>query len=274
MNDRADLTTHPDYDAAKRRDGSIDGSRKLVGAVVNAIDIIEYLGKTGGRVGVTQIASSLNINRSTCFNILKTLTARNLVTFDLTLKKYALGVGIASLARSALDPGDRLDVVKPEMIKVAREFQLVVSCWRRADRKRIVLVDRADPETSIRIYMSIGQRLPVLSGATGRLLLAYDAIGAADCEELFFPVRWHKKPSLASLQSEAEMVREQGWAIDDGKFLKGVTTIAVPMMNANEEVEYICCGTAFEGHLSPTKIEELAKRLQTISDIDRGTRVI
>ncbi len=274
MSDHGDLTTYPDHNAAGQPGGSANVKIKLVGSVVNAIDIIEYLGQIGRRVGVTQIASSLKMNRSTCFNILKTLAARNLVTFDPTSKTYVLGLGLASMARNALDPINRLDAIRPETSRVAREFQLVVSCWRRASRNRIVLVERADPETSVRIHMSIGQRLPVLSGATGRILLAYDAIAETDLEALFATVQWHKKPSLDQLRSETELVRNQGWAIDKGEFLNGVTTIGVPLLNAVQEVEYMCCGTTFEGHLSPARIKDLAQRLLGISDIDRRARTL
>ena len=43
----------------------------VVRPVSNAVGILKYLGRTGNAETVTNIARTLNINTSTCFNILR-----------------------------------------------------------------------------------------------------------------------------------------------------------------------------------------------------------
>src|ERR1700694_5800610 len=59
---------------------------KLVKPVDNAIRIMRHLSISGRAHTLTRIARDLGINPSTCFNILRTLTAAHMIEFDLEAK--------------------------------------------------------------------------------------------------------------------------------------------------------------------------------------------
>src|SRR3546814_3311432 len=62
--------------------------RTVVGAVVNAAAILRHLGASEEPQGVTAIAQALSLSASSCFNILRTLAAEDLVEFDSRRKLY------------------------------------------------------------------------------------------------------------------------------------------------------------------------------------------
>ena len=55
---------------------------KLVGALASGLAIVRYLAVAGAPVGVSRIARHLELNASTCYNLLKTLVHERLVVFD------------------------------------------------------------------------------------------------------------------------------------------------------------------------------------------------
>ena len=63
---------------------------KLVGALSSGLKILRYLASSSTPIGVTRIAKDLELNASTCFNLLKTLVHERLVTFDESTKTYSM----------------------------------------------------------------------------------------------------------------------------------------------------------------------------------------
>src|SRR5690606_24281609 len=63
-----------------------------VPAVVTTISIIEFLLKDEWESAtMTEISENLDINKSTCFRILRTLETLEYIKFDENTKKYSLG---------------------------------------------------------------------------------------------------------------------------------------------------------------------------------------
>jgi DNA-binding IclR family transcriptional regulator len=72
-----------------------------VPAVSRAIAILRLLGKAKEPMGVNAIAQALDLIPSTCLHILRTLVEERLIAVDSETKRYRLGMGMLTLARSA-----------------------------------------------------------------------------------------------------------------------------------------------------------------------------
>ena len=70
---------------------------KLVKPVDNAIRIMRHLSISGRAHTLTRIARDLGINPSTCFNILRTLTAAHMIEFDLEGKILQANDAVSTL---------------------------------------------------------------------------------------------------------------------------------------------------------------------------------
>jgi carbon-monoxide dehydrogenase medium subunit len=73
----------------------------VVPAVARAVRILTYLGRQGGRgATLAQIHRALGLNKSTCYNILKTLEHVGFLNYAPASKQYTLGTAIFRLGRS------------------------------------------------------------------------------------------------------------------------------------------------------------------------------
>jgi len=199
---------------------------KEVGAVVAATRILRFLATHRRPAGVTEVARSLALNPSTCFNILRTLAAEGLVAFDPVAKTYSPGLGLAELAASALDGVDAVRVVRPHLEALADSFGVTMTLWLRAGPDRVVLVDRAEGSAMVRIHMNIGQRLPLLIGALGRCMAAHAGLPEEELARRYALLRSDALPPFATFLRQVAQARRDGYATDVNNFVSGITTVS------------------------------------------------
>lgn len=199
---------------------------KQVGAVVAATRILRFLATHRRPAGVTEVARTLALNPSTCFNILRTLADEGLVIFDAETKGYSPGLGLAELAASALDGVGAVRVVRPHLEALADRFGVTMTLWLRAGADRVVLVDRAEGRSMVRIHMSIGQRLPMLIGALGRCMAAHAGLAEDDLARRYAGLRADALPPFETFLRQVAQARRQGYAVDADSFVSGITTVS------------------------------------------------
>lgn len=229
-----------------------------VGSVVQALKILRHLSELRQPQGVTAVSRQLGISPSSCFNLLRTLAGEQFVTFDATRKTYAVGPELARLARLGEGDDPLVGAALPRMQELASRFRSASGLWRLAERRRLVLVASADSDLATRLHMTLGQRLPMLIGAMGRCVAAHSGLGAAQLKEGFAQLRWERPPSFARYGREVRAARSAGWAIDDGDFMRGLTTVAAPVLDGRGVVRYCVANTVFQGQLDKGEVLELA----------------
>src|ERR1700761_3718434 len=145
-------------DAMRPKDTSRPASepRPLVGSVVQAVQVLRLLGAADKPQGVSSIAKRLNISASSCFNILKTLAAEDLATFDNVTRTYRLGFGAVELARRAMSRDEVVDAAHDAMEHLAAEHDAAVGLWRVGANGRRTLVALHENQATMRIHMVIG----------------------------------------------------------------------------------------------------------------------
>ena len=108
---------------------------------------------------MTQVARDLNINPSTCFNLLRTLVHEGLVVFNPDTKTYQIGLGLVEIAHSALNGASLVRLVQPLLDKISVENQVTLTLWQKMQDDRVMLIANSGPGSVISINMNIGQRL-------------------------------------------------------------------------------------------------------------------
>jgi len=199
---------------------------KEVGAVVAATRILRFLATLRRPAGVSEVARSLTLNPSTCFNILRTLVAEGLLMFDPAAKTYAPGLGMAELAAAALDGGGAVRMARPHLEALAQRFGVTMTLWLRAGTDRVVLVDRAEGSAVVRVQMSIGQRLPMLIGALGRCMAAHAGLPQEELARRYAALRADALPPFATFLRQVTQAKRQGFAVDADNFVVGITTVS------------------------------------------------
>src|SRR5436190_8870465 len=188
---------------AKSPDGDADTAGK-VGSVVQALSILRYIARTREPAGVTAIARALQINPSSCFNILRTLVAEGFLERDDQAKTYTLGVAPLDLARSVIDENGAFPYLRPDMQRVADTFSVTTTLWRMTRSERWVLVGLTESLALARIHMNVGQRLPLYCGAMGRVLAAHRVLPQQEMLSRIRLVRWFRAPSVEEYLGQIE----------------------------------------------------------------------
>lgn len=232
---------------------------KVVGAVVNAAKIMRFLRATGGPATVTQITRGVEINPSTCFNILRTLIQEDFVQFDSTSKTYQLSLGLVGLAHGALEYSSQLHILKPLIEELAHKHRMTAAIWRRVSDNRMMLVAAAESDAPIRIYARAGSRSPLLLGASGRVLTAYSSLDRPALKERFEELRLARPLDFETYLEQLDEVRRTGYAIDDGYVTPGTITIAVPVLESSDTVNFACAAILFNGQYDDKQLAAITE---------------
>jgi DNA-binding IclR family transcriptional regulator len=257
--------------ASKNTGAKVAGAMKMVKPVVNAMQILRYLSQATEPARAVDIARHLAINQSTCFNILRTLVAEEMVDFDALSKTYTAGIGLANLVGQFVTQGQRIEVAKPLMRELAGRFAVTVTLWRPIGVDRIVLVSSEVSPTDLRIDMAEGQRLPYLMGASGRVFAGSLAISEAELHEAFDKLRWSEALTFATYLREVHDAKKRGYAIDDGNFARGIMAIAAPVHDKSGAIAFAVSAVMFRNEFDKAGIAKLGNALHelgaTLSDV-------
>lgn len=247
---------------------SVSPPRPLVGSVVQAAAVLRHLGRLERPQGVTAIATRLGISTSSCFNILKTLAAEDLATFDPQTRAYGLGPGAIELARTALGRDEVVRAARSAMHEIAKMYDVAVGLWRLGGADRLTLTALAESEAATRIHLVVGQRQPAEAGATGRAVLA--ARGAPDkaLRVASQAVRWQQAPTSAAYAAQVHDARSRGWALDVDQIICGMTTVAAAIVDMEGRVRFCLSASTFTGRQAPLRIAAIGETLrETALDI-------
>jgi DNA-binding IclR family transcriptional regulator len=237
----------------------------MVNSVVKAIGILRHLAQTQQPEGVNAIARNVGINPSSCFNILKTLAHEEFVMFDKDAKTYSLGVGVIDLAVSALDPEAGFLRTRPILEKVARDLGVTCGLWRRQG-DRLILLGTAESESFARVRFSPGNRLPMYIGAMGRCIVAKSDMTEAEIGKAISGLKWAASPGIDLYLSEIRQAAVAGYAVDDGNFLQGITSVAAPVISREGAITHCVAATTFRGHLDADGITRLGAAVVKASE--------
>ncbi|MBX3575470.1 MAG: helix-turn-helix domain-containing protein [Mesorhizobium sp.] len=238
----------------------------MVNSVVHSLHILQFLARSGEAHGVTAIARFTGISPSSAFNICKTLTAEKFLHFDPLKKSYSVGAAAIELAGAASD-GERAFARARDFLESSvDQFGVTSAFWRVTNDERLVLEGLVESRTMMRIQMTVGQRIPALSGAMGRCYAATSGLDEGQLFQKFDTVRWQNRPDFQTYKAEVEVTRIQGWAADRAQFIRGILTVAAPIMDLSGRLRFLIANSSFYGQIPDEQIQSLGKETKLTAD--------
>ncbi len=245
---------------------------RTIPAIVTAALVIEHFCETRPRARMTEIARRLELPPSSCFSILKTLVEERILSFDAATKTYALDYGLAAIGRKYLTPGGALRAVDPILDELARRHAATLVIWRRAAR-HMVVVDRWENSSPSQLHVDVGARLPLLAGAMGRAMAAFGGLKPHEISRHFARVRWETPIAFDAWLAEVDLVRERGWAEDNGRLSAGISTVSVGVRALDGRVDAVLSATAFHGQHDAERRSAIAVELLKIGALLGDLRI-
>jgi DNA-binding IclR family transcriptional regulator len=220
------MTIHPDETPASAGSDAI----RAVPAVTRAMAILRMLSRSEAPLGVQAIARALGIVPSTCLHILRALVAEEMLVVDPATKRYALASGVVALARGMLRNDPFSNLAQPVLDRLAAEYGTTAIGVEAAGLDHIVALTIARPSQALRLQVDVGSRYPALISATGRCIAAFGGHPWPEMERRFHTLRWEDPPSLDQWRADVHATRQSGYAVDEGRYIAGVTVVAAPVM--------------------------------------------
>jgi DNA-binding IclR family transcriptional regulator len=204
------------------------GYRRSVPGPVQSIEraaaILRLLARGSGRLGVGEIASSLELAKGTAHGILRTLQRVGFVEQDRATGKYQLGAALLHLGTSYLDVNElRSRAINWADALAARSGE-AVRIGAPLDGSVLVVHHVFRPDDSLQT-LDVGALLPLHATALGKVLLAYDV--ELTCE--LTPFTRRTIVARAVLARALVEVRDRGWAVDNEESVAGEASIAAPI---------------------------------------------
>lgn len=239
-------------------------------AISRAAAVLRLLGKSDAPLGLHAIARDLGLVPSTCLYVLRALVAEEFVSFDPDTKRYALEAGVLTLARHWLRRNRFNDLAQPALDRISQSFDITMLGVHIVGLEHIVVVAVSQSGQNFQLSAQIGSRFPALISATGRCIAAFGDHSDAEIEERFKTLRWDEAPVFEAWKAQVQQTRQQGFAIDEGNYISGVTVLAAPVWRMRAKLSHALVAIGIGGAMKraglPALQAELVAASRTLSN--------
>lgn len=179
---------------------------KGVEAVERALTLLECFRPGVADLSLAEFAKATGEHKSTILRMIVSLEKFGYLSRN-EAGRYRLGSTLWRLGTTYRDSFDVTEALRPELQRLSDATQETASFYVRDGESRICLV-RVEPVRSIRHALTVGARLPITLGASGKVLRAY----GGPAEEGLLPIR------------------SKGYAMSMGERDPEVAAMAVPLL--------------------------------------------
>lgn len=263
MIDREDRVAEPaDSEAHKGH------ARGGAPAVARAVAVLRLLARSDEPLGVQAVARAAGLVPSTALHILRALAREELVAVDPETRRYSLDAGILTLAGRWLGRNPFAARAQALLSRLARRHGITAIGVQVRDLDHILVVAIAQAEHRLQLHAEIGSRFPALISATGRCIAAFGNYPWTEVETRFRNLRWDRPPSLDSWRDEVAAAGRNGYALDVGHYMAGVTVISAPVFDGLGRMDHAVVAVGTTDH-----IEDIG-RDALIADVRDGARYL
>ncbi|WP_158716273.1 IclR family transcriptional regulator C-terminal domain-containing protein [Blastococcus sp. Marseille-P5729] len=204
-------------------------SRDFVQSLAKGLDVIASFTAERRRQTLSEVARNAGLTRATARRFLLTLTELGYVERD--GDRFSLRPTVLQIGRSYLSMLTMPDIAEPHMRALAssigEDVGLVV-----LDELDGVVVAECEPGRAADNFVRVGQRIPALASASGRVLLAQlpeDELAALTRGKDVPQLTESTQRDLAAVLEEVRRARRAGYTIVDNEFQDGVQSVALPV---------------------------------------------
>ena len=213
------------------------------------------------------IAQKLDASPTTCLRVLRTLEAESFVHYDTETKKYSLGPYLIPLGNRAAELNDSVARATAEIKRIASVTGLTTVLIQRWDDRLVYTASAEQPSNGVRLSISVGQQIPMTSGAHGRCFLAFE--DEAEVQRLIsMGLRPVTNESITDPQRFIDAVREvrrNGYAVSHGEIIPGFSAVDVPVFSKTGDVELVISSMYVTSQMAMDELSGLITLLVTTS---------
>lgn len=200
-------------------------------SVKKAFKILHLIADAPAGLGISDLSRQLKIGKSTVHGITAALEEEGALIRDPIQKRYRVGYTLLELGKKAHAKMDLKDIARRPMERLMEKVGETVFLGV-LNGDHVTILDVVESPNEMKITAPPGTKLPLLVGATGRVLFAQmEKERAKEIVQRIGLVRYTSKSVLDPRQflKEAARAKESGYAIDNEEYILGVRAIAAPL---------------------------------------------
>lgn len=234
-----------------------------VQSLERALRLLELLADAGGTARLSDLAAASGLPMGSIHRLMKTFVATGYVRQEPS-RTYALGPKLVHLGETAgrLLGSWSTPLLADVVAEVGETSNLAM-----LEGDGVVYVAQVPSKHSTRMFTEVGRRVPAHSTGVGKALLSQlpDEAIRALIEHAGMPAFTDRTlASFDALMADLALVRDRGYAVDDGEFEVGVRCVAVPVPQAPGLLAISTSGPA--GRLTTERVEGIARVLRRVAD--------
>jgi DNA-binding IclR family transcriptional regulator len=238
--------------------------------VKRAFQLLDLLIVAERGLALSDLARALHMSKGSMHRLLKTLEHCGVVEQH-EERFYVLGPRIYKLAASVRGSGLRR-LALPAMQRLVTHIGETIFLGRIEQESVHVIesVEAGDEHLYPHVSVPRGTRVPLLAGATGRIVLA-----AWPAKRRYTWLQKHALPrfteySITDTDRFLKTVEETactGLAIDHGEYLAGVNAVAVPITGPEKSLVALLCTLGFASHFDDEAMLRAGELLKTEAEV-------
>lgn len=239
-------------------------AERYIQSIERAADVLELFLASNQELSVKEMSEKLGLSKSTIHGIIKTLEYRGYLQQNSDDLKYRLGLKLFELGNKVSNHFDIGKIARPIMKdlveKLTETVHLVVF-----ERGEVIYIEKLDGPRSLRIYSQVGKRAPIHCTGVGKAILAFQDEEEADRLleiEKLQSFTEYTMTDIAEIKSHLQIIRGQGYSIDDEEIELGLKCVAAPIFNHQGEVIAAISCAAPKVRLTEEKLAEVINEIK------------
>ncbi len=250
-------------DNSNRREG-----RYLVNSVAKALGILDLFDFDEEEFSVSQIATKINLNRSSIYPIVSTLQKFGYLQKNELSKKYRLGFKLIEKGEVVINRLGIAKIAEPYLYELAHKIEESIYL-AMLDKMDVVHIICKHPVPQSFPYLMMnsptGTRAPAHCTALGKILLAFLEPGKLNellKKTVLKPLTKNTITDGKLLKEHLAQVRKQGFAVDNEEFVEGGVCLAAPVRNYTGQVTAAVSIFTPTVRVSTERLQELIKKIK------------
>lgn len=236
--------------------------------IVKTMELLKCFSPRQPEWSANELSNKLNMNRTTVYRILTTLTKGGFVQSNPKSGGFRLGFTLIGLSLALFDSMDIRTIAGPVLKGLTQKTgeSVHLTIW---DKDKVMVIDHWESPSDFKVLVPLGKKLFAYCTATGKLFLS--ELSEEDLERYLSE---HELKTLTpntivdkeALREEVRKVRQKQIAFDFEEYAMDIVTCAAPVYSYDQKIN-AAIAVVGPSRRMQTKIEEIEAMTREASEL-------
>ncbi len=191
------------------------------------------------KLSLNQLSQLLGLPKATLLRLCSTLITYDFLGYDQATKHYSLGLKLFELGGVVLSSFSFRKVASPYLVELQSKLGKTVFLGILEGDELVYIDKKENPRNPIRFGSQAGQHRPPHFGMLGQTLMAFMPDHEVDRllqKSPLMPITKRSITNEKQFKARLTTISDQGFAIDEGEAIDGISGVAAPIRNFTGKV--------------------------------------